>query len=297
MPTFATHLQSARPQFFTLSLSGLLLGLGLQVSSGHPLPLVDDLLAIITVLLVHAGANLINDVADEHNGTDRLNTDRISPFTGGSRFIQNGILQLTQVRRNALVCFGLAILCGLTLLARYPSLWLMGLTGIVLAWGYSSSPLRLNSRGLGELSLAIAFGLIPFGLASMLHTRLEDALPASLYFGLQATAVLFLNQYPDRKADKAAGKHHWVVRLGAGKASLIYLALIQFSFMALVASGLFGQHWLNMLAVIGLLPQMWSLIRTWQIKGEPAQMKEALIANLLGAHIGPVILAGVLLVH
>ena len=47
---------------------------------------------MLAVMLVHAGMNVLNDYYDEQNGTDRRNTQRLFPFTGGSRFIQNGVL-------------------------------------------------------------------------------------------------------------------------------------------------------------------------------------------------------------
>jgi 1,4-dihydroxy-2-naphthoate octaprenyltransferase len=34
--------------------------------------------------------NVVNDYYDHLNGTDAANVERIFPFTGGSRFIQNG---------------------------------------------------------------------------------------------------------------------------------------------------------------------------------------------------------------
>ena len=49
---------------------------------------------LLLALLAHAGINVFNDYCDHLNGTDARNTQRIYPFTGGSRFIQNGVLSI-----------------------------------------------------------------------------------------------------------------------------------------------------------------------------------------------------------
>ena len=46
--------------------------------------------ALLAVLLLQAGVNVFNDYYDHDNGCDAANTERVFPFTGGSRFIQNG---------------------------------------------------------------------------------------------------------------------------------------------------------------------------------------------------------------
>jgi 1,4-dihydroxy-2-naphthoate octaprenyltransferase len=47
-------------------------------------------LALGAMVLAHAAANVYNDVGDDLIGADPDNTDRIYPYTGGSRFIQSG---------------------------------------------------------------------------------------------------------------------------------------------------------------------------------------------------------------
>ncbi|MCB6183238.1 prenyltransferase [Leeia sp. TBRC 13508] len=284
----STHFLASRPQFFSLSLVGMLLGIASQ-SQTYVWWL--NALAILCVLFVHAGANLINDVADEENGTDRINEERITPFTGGSRFIQDQLLHIKEIRFSAYLCFGVAAVLGLIICSQRPQLVGIGLVGMVLAWGYSAKPLQLNSRGLGEIALFLSFGAIPFGF-SLLST---SATPANLclaaYYGLQATAVLFLNQYPDRKADQQAGKHHLVVRMGAGKATLLYLLMIQICFMLLLAIASLSGNWLTISAALPLILQLWCLLTLWKIKGNTAEMKPLIVANIAAAHIGTVLLA------
>jgi 1,4-dihydroxy-2-naphthoate octaprenyltransferase len=115
-------------------------------------------------LVAHAGANVINDYYDAISGCDSANTERQFPFTGGSRFIQNGVLSL-----RATGVFGYALLiavipAGLWLTAvSGPELILIGLAGLVVGWSYSAPPLKLQSRGLGEFAITAGWLLVVVG--------------------------------------------------------------------------------------------------------------------------------------
>jgi 1,4-dihydroxy-2-naphthoate octaprenyltransferase len=89
-------------------------------------------------LLTHAAVNVINDVADHHNGTDAANTARLFPFTGGSRFIQNGVLSVSADAQPGWwpVCAG-----DCWRLVSGQLAWLAAIADrpcrVVLGWGYS----------------------------------------------------------------------------------------------------------------------------------------------------------------
>ena len=69
-------------------------------------------LALAVMLLAHAAANVYNDVGDDITGADPGNHDRIYPYTGGSRFIQSGLLSRAQMIRLALGLAAAALLLG-----------------------------------------------------------------------------------------------------------------------------------------------------------------------------------------
>lgn len=79
--------QATRPSFLLITILGCLIGISLTESTHASWQL--QTLSILVAVAAHAAANLINDYFDHINGSDAVNTDRISPFTGGSRFIQN----------------------------------------------------------------------------------------------------------------------------------------------------------------------------------------------------------------
>jgi len=67
-------------------------------------------LALFATVCVHAASNVLNDVGDESIGTDPMNEQRIYPYTGGSRFIQTGILSPRRMARLGITLLVLATL-------------------------------------------------------------------------------------------------------------------------------------------------------------------------------------------
>ena len=252
---FRRYLAATRPPFLLAALVATLIGIGTADYSGETINAWTAALTLLGATLVHAGINVFNDYYDALNGTDTINTERLYPFTGGSRFIQNGVLSLRETLDFALVLFGLSVLIGITLmlLTGWSLLW-VGLAGLLIGWTYSAPPLALNSRGLGELTVAFGFGvLMPLG-ADMVQRHAFDVLPllAGLPYALLTANLLYINQFPDRQADEAAGKHHWVVRLGADRARWGYLTLAVGAYLTLMLEIVMGQ--LPVWASLGLLP-------------------------------------------
>jgi 1,4-dihydroxy-2-naphthoate octaprenyltransferase len=180
---------------------------------------------VFFALVAHAGINVLNDYYDALNGTDAANTERQFPFTGGSRFIQNGVLSL-----GAAGLFGYALLAavipaGLWLAWTSASgLILIGLAGLFVGWAYSAPPLKLHEPRLGRagggLRLADrrrrrdyvqrgAFSPLPF--------------VAGLPYALHVANVLFINQFPDctRRMPPSASATGWCASARSARATAI----------------------------------------------------------------------------
>jgi len=192
------------------------------------------LLTVLGVAGLHTGGNLINDYYDSF-GSDPINRF-VTPFSGGSRVIQNQELEAETVRNMAYACLGLGVACGLALM-YYGRPWvaLFGLFGLAAAYLYSASPLQLMSKGLGELTIFLAFGpVLTLGAYYALTGRVA---PEGFYIGLPLafliTAILWINEFPDLEADAAAAKEHLVVRLGLKKSRLVYAGLMLAPFLSL----------------------------------------------------------------
>ena len=92
---------ATRPPFFIASAMPVAIGTAWAGASYHRFDGSLFGLSLAATVLAHAAANVYNDVGDDVIGADAGNTNRIYPYTGGSRFIQTGLLsraQMTQLR-------------------------------------------------------------------------------------------------------------------------------------------------------------------------------------------------------
>lgn len=206
----ARYFAATRPAFLTASLMACVIGFATAWHGGLAFELPLALVILLFALLAHAGVNVLNDCCDALNGADAQNTQRIFPFTGGRRFIQNGVLTLAQTRN-----FGFALMAGVAV--------------------------------------------------------------AGLSYALLVTNLLYINQFPDRAADTAAGKLHWVARLEVQHARWDYALIVALAYAWLLACVLFG--WLPMAALLAFLVLPLSVKATrllLQHAAQPQQLGDAI---------------------
>jgi len=219
---------ATRPSFFPASVLPVLVGTAWGYAVAGEFRIMPFVLAVLATVCVHAGANVLNDVGDEIGGSDRDNTDRIYPYTGGSRFIQNGIMTTQQMTIWGITLLVIATLLGLGLIASSGTgVLLFGLVGVSLAVFYSLPRVQLSARGIGEATVALAFGTLPVMGAAWLQSGIVDlnAFLISLPVSMWVAAILLINEVPDIQADALAGKRTLPVRLGARGSRNLYLAL------------------------------------------------------------------------
>ena len=193
-------------------------------------------LAVIGVILLHLGSNVMNDYFDVKDGTDGANNDYFLQFSGGSRAIELGLITLKGSKR-----LGLSLIVAATLIGLYLSFetglttLFIGLAGLALGYLYTAPPVRLVARkGLGELGIALAFGpLVTAGLVYVMTQQLGlMAFLIGLPVGLLTANILLINEFPDAASDATTGKNHLVVTFGKEKSTYIYLAILLMSFIA-----------------------------------------------------------------
>jgi 1,4-dihydroxy-2-naphthoate octaprenyltransferase len=231
------YFAATRPAFLSATLVACLLGVASALHAGVALEPLLAGMTLLLALLLHAAVNVLNDYYDALNGSDDANTERLFPFTGGSRFIQNGVLTRRQTARYGYALLASAMLGGLWLTWQTGTgLLALGAAGMFIGWTYSATPLKLNSRGLGEVCVLAGFLGIVVG-ADFVQRQAFSLQPLliGLPYALLVTNLLYINQFPDRRADAAAGKHHWVVRLPLARAALVYPALAAVALLWLAA--------------------------------------------------------------
>lgn len=184
-------------------------------------------LAALGMAFAHLSVNLFNDYFDYRYGVDSAHPPR--PLCGGSQVIQEGLETAGETLGQALLMGAAACIVGSALaLQAGPAVLLFAVPGAFLGYFYSAPPLLLSWRGLGELSTGICFG--PLAVCGAYYVQLGRLSPTaallSLVPGALITALLFVNQYPDYRQDRLAGKKTLVVRLGPRRSlPLLYLLL------------------------------------------------------------------------
>jgi 1,4-dihydroxy-2-naphthoate octaprenyltransferase len=218
-----------RAPFFASLIISVLVGAAMAWSEGalHAGYLI---LTLLGVVATNAGLNMSNDYYDHLSGNDEINR-QLTPFSGGSRAIQEGILSPRRVLIWALGSYAVAIIIGLYLaLARGPWVLWLGIAGISVAFFTSAPPFKLNylGHGLGELATFLGSGpLIVLGSYYVQVQQLTyQALWTSISVGLMGAALIWINEFPDYEADRAVGKHTLVVVLGRERAVWGYIAVL-----------------------------------------------------------------------
>ena len=118
---------------------------------------------------------------------------------------------------------------------------------------YSADPIKFMSRGLGEITIFLAFGpLITWGTYYVMTDQLTwPAFFLGFPLGFLITAVIWINQFPDFQADREAQKRNLVVRLGLLSSRWIYVLLMILPFPFLLF--LLGSQKISFLVLLAWL--------------------------------------------
>lgn len=226
--SFKQWLMASRPGFLAVTLVAAVLGVSIAQACGCGWDPLAAVATVVLALLTHAAVNLYNDWGDSVLGSDALNTERLFPFSGGSRVIQDGVIPAAEMRAMAHSLAMVVAGGGVVLAARAgPGLLLVGLAGVLLGWAYSSPRVALMGRGLGELAVASGWWLIVVGADYVQrHAFSAMAAVAGVPMALLVTAILWTAEFPDARADAASGKRTLVVRLGPQRAAWAHAALV-----------------------------------------------------------------------
>ncbi|MBI3532695.1 MAG: prenyltransferase [Burkholderiales bacterium] len=282
---------TARLPFLLLTLACLLLGLATVWRIGMPLDGALLVKVAVGALCAHISVNMLNEYADFRSGLDA--TTQRTPFSGGS-----GALPAHPQWASAVLVAGLLAL-GLTLSVGWEVLRLrgwailpIGLAGVLLVLLYSPWLTRhpllcLLAPGLGVGPLMVAGTHVALG-----GHNLGAALAASWVPGCLASALLLLNQFPDREADRAVGRRNLVIVFGRPWAARLVLVLHGLAAVGLLAAVVL--RWLPAASLWGLAPMTlaWPMGR-WLLRygDEPDRLLPAMILNVVVVLAAPLFMA------
>ena len=258
-----------RAPFLTATIAPILLGSAIAYAQpGTEFNWSIFWLVLLGAIFAQCGTNTINDYFDHKSRTDELNK-LASPFNGGSRAIQSGLMTPVNMLFISVLFFGFTIGIGLKLnnllfggYFTMSVLMSLGLIGLFLGIMYTGF-LKLAYNGFGDLAVFIGFGpLMVYGAAYMQNQSVDPVttLLFSIPVGIFIALVLFINCFQDYSADKAANKNSWVVRLaGPGdKANYripfkVWKSLMLLSFTIILGASLYAGNLFTLIALLPLL--------------------------------------------
>ncbi len=255
---------------------------------------------MIGASFIHAGTNLANDYFDHLWGCDEINPNP-TPFSGGSRVIQNGLIAPKKILYASLVTFILGSVIGLYLnyLSGKNVILILGAIGVFLGFFYTAKPFRIGYGSFGELAVGVGFG--PLMVMGSYYVQAQ-ALPLRIFLisipiGILIALVLFINEFPDYTADKAVGKRTLVVILGKRRAVILYHILL--TSVYLVVAFLLIFKFLPLMSLIVFLSLPLAIKAYLVSKNNFDKVYELLPANIstIGLHclIGILLCAGFVL--
>jgi 1,4-dihydroxy-2-naphthoate octaprenyltransferase len=219
-------LMAARPRTLPAAVAPVLVGTALAITEGT-FRAGAFIAALLGALFIQVGTNLSNDYSDARRGADT--EDRLGPV----RVTAGGLVPPRQVLIATYVTFGLAVLCGVYLVAVAGWVILaIGAASILAGVLYTGGPRPYGYEGLGEVFVFLFFGIVAVTGSYYAQTEhLEwEAFVLAVPVGLLASAILVVNNIRDAPTDARVGKRTLAVRLGRDRARDLFAAMVYLAF-------------------------------------------------------------------
>ena len=169
-----------------------------------------------------------------------------SPISGGSGVLLKNpeLRSLSKWIALSLMVISIASAVAFALLFRFPwTLVALVVSGNALTWFYSAPPLRLSYRGLGEITVTLAAGLmLPcLGYFAMLGSVSSLFWAFSFPCILYALSIIVSVEIPDMEGDRQGHKETLIVRKGR-----------RFGLVLIALSNLLANFYISMISVMDL---------------------------------------------
>lgn len=230
----------SRPPFHTVGVLPFLLGTFLAWKMEGRFSFTILLLGVAGVVLVMLSTYHAGEYFDRRE--DRISKGIFpSRFSGGSGIMPAGLLPGWVPLLTSVIAFITAGIIGLVLqfhIGTGPYTMVLGCLGAFPGFFYSTRPVRLVERGIGELFIGFCYGWLPVASAFYIQTGYIHPLVniVSIPIALTIFNVILLNEFPDYPADSATGKRNILVRIGKTKGAALYITVSMLSWAAAVLS-------------------------------------------------------------
>ncbi len=265
-------LMAARIRTLPAAIAPVLVGTSLAIAGGI-FRVGPFIAALLGSILIQIGTNLANDYSDARRGADA--DDRVGPV----RVTAGGLVPPRQVLLATYITFGLAVVCGLYLVATAGiELLIVGIASIAAGVLYTGGPKPYGYEGLGEIFVFLFFGIaaVTGSTFAQIEAWPTEAFLLAVPVGLLAAAILVVNNVRDMDSDRRAGKRTLAVKLGRERARLLYGAMVYGAYLVAPLPWLLGplSPWL-MLSWLTLPPAV-KLVRTVREHADGPTLNEAL---------------------
>lgn len=244
----ALYVRATRPLYLPTSVvpaaAGALAAIGAPDAMWWLMPV-----ALLALLLVHAGTDVVNDVEDYAAGVD--GPEKMD----NSRVFTTGLLSVREGRALGAALFAAAAVLGVVIgIVQGPAVLAYGAIGTLGGYLYTARPVAYKRLGLGDPLIVLLMG--PLMTQGAYSAVTGDWFHAPAFFcglmpGLLIAAVLQGNNASDITGDARAGVRTLAVRVGFRWARGLYLASLAGAYLvvpALWVTGLFD--WPILIALV-----------------------------------------------
>lgn len=254
-------LNNARPISLPQSLLPALTAVALSFG-GAEFNWIAAIAAVIGVVLLHLGLNLLDDWFDYKVGSAEARSKVANEGFRGRMikypYLTSGEATQKELLRVVLILLMAAGLMGAAVIAvrGWDILWWMA-AALVIGVSYSGGPLKLGFRGLGELVIFIMFGpLMMTGVYYAITGALDWKIVClSIAAGLLVANIVYSHSVLDAVPDKKMGKKTMAHLMGSGKGQIAFSAVLNtLPYLIVVIGVIFGHMHPAYLAVLIVLP-------------------------------------------
>jgi len=234
----------SRPPFHIVGILPFILGSFLAYRLTSVFNLEVFILGVSGVIMIMLSTYHSGEYFD-YKGDILSNQLHKNQFAGGTRMLPSGKIPPAIALWTSVITFIVAAAIGIILQFVFktgPYTLILGALGAFSGFFYSTPPVRLVQRGIGEIFIGFCYGWLP--VASAYYIQTGAIAPVihllGIPIGLSIINVILLNEFPDYEADKATDKKNLLYRIGKQKGIILYMAISLLTSLTMLTSVFWG---------------------------------------------------------
>lgn len=237
---------------------GITIALYQGVSINWPAAVWCQIAITATQLMTHYSNDYFDQDADAATTTP-------TRWSGGSRVLPQELLPARAALLAALGLVAITLMTVMVLVAGNlitPLVTVLFILSLILAWSYSSPPLRLNRHGLGEVTGALLVPGLTTLIAYMVQAGGVSRLPllaAAPLVCFQFAMLLSVN-FPDAVGDARVGKRTLIVIFGPERGGTLFAGSLVLAYLQLPVL-----VWIGLPLEVALAILLAAPIAIWQL--------------------------------